>query len=160
MIRWGFLVNKKRGFITQKYYKLVKCICRSHASPRTRSTHLTPLTNSYFTHLSKTMMHLFGVNTKLQDAKVRFSLGGLPLFPQTWIFRNFSILCFLDYTKVKKSSKKYAHHYNQCKIWQGIQIRAQNWVTMQKKAGKRRKPSENHKIACKKNDVEKYLVQQ
>ena len=63
---------------------------------------------------------------------------------------NFCILCFLDYTKVKKNSKKYTHHYNRCKIRRGIQIRTENWVAMQRKAGKCRKLSKNYKIACRK----------
>ena len=59
-------------------------------------------------------------------------------------------LRFLDYRKVKKNNKKYAHHYNRCKIQRGIQIRAQNWVPRKRKAGKCKKLSKNHKIACKK----------
>ena len=52
------------------------------------------------------------------------------------------------------------HHYNRCKIRRGIQIRGQNRVTMQRKTGKCRKLSENHKIAFRKNDVKKYLGHQ
>ena len=65
------------------------------------------------------------------------------------------LVCFLDYTKGKRNKKKYAHHYNQCKILRGIQIRGQNRVTMQRKAGKCRKLSENHKIARRKKLCEK-----
>ena len=39
----------------------------------------------------------FGIIEETQDAKmpkIRFSQGGLPLFPQTWVFRHFCILCF------------------------------------------------------------------
>ena len=45
--------------------------------------------------------------------------------------------------------------YNRFKIRRGIQIRAQNWITMQRKAGKCRKLSENHKIACRKKPFER-----
>ena len=37
----------------------------------------------------------YGIIEETQDAKmpkIRFSQGGLPLFPQTWVFRNFCIL--------------------------------------------------------------------
>ena len=54
-----------------------------------------------------------------------------------------------------KEIKKYAHHYNRCKIRRGIQIQGQNRVTMQRKAGKCRKLSENYKIACRKKRCRK-----
>ena len=50
----------------------------------------------------------------------------------------------------KEKKKIYAHHYNRCKIRQEIQIRARNYATMQMRAGKCRKLSKNHKIACRK----------
>ena len=80
-----------------------------------------------------------------------------PCFTQVEIKANFCIQHFLDYRKVEKK-KKYAHHYNRCKIQRGIQIRAQSYKLPRKENGKFRKPSKNHKIACRKKYVEKYLV--
>ena len=56
-----------------------------------------------------------------------------------------------------KQCKAYGHFgqlnhgwLNQCQIRRGIQIRAQNWGTRQRKAGKCRKLLKSHKIACRK----------
>ena len=57
-------------------------------------------------------------------------------------------LVFHRLYEIKKKSRKYAHHYNRCKIRRRIQIRGQNRVNMQRKAGKCRKLWRNRKIAC------------
>ena len=45
-------------------------------------------------------------NTRCKNAKNSFFAKFVfPLFTQTWDFRHFCILCFLDYTKVKKNKK-------------------------------------------------------
>ena len=70
-------------------------------------------------------------------------------------FLAFLHLVFRRLYQREKNLKKYTHHYNRCKIRRGIQIRGQNRITMQRKAGKCGKLSENHKIAFRKNRCEK-----
>ena len=75
-------------------------------------------------------------------------------------FLSFLHLVFPRLYQREKNSKKYAHHYNRCKIRRGIQIRAQNRVTMQKKPENAENCRNIIKLLVEKNDMKKYLVHQ
>ena len=95
-----------------------------------------------------------------KDAKVGFSQGGLPLFPQTWVFRHFCILCFLDYTKVKKNKKNMRTSIIDVKF----DGESKSEVRIGLPGKENPKNAENCrkiiKLLLEKNDVKKYLVHQ
>ena len=106
-------------------------------------------------HLLMVSKISFDINTRCKNAEnpPLAEIGANPLAENE--FLAFLHFVFPRLYQREKNKKKYAHHYNRCKIRRGIQIRCQNRVTIKRKVGKCGKLSENHKIAWRKKRCEK-----